>query len=322
MKILIRLPNWMGDAIMATPFIEQIKAHYPLAKITLVGSAVSAALFENDPAINNLYIDNSKKRFFRWFYLYRLAKRIGVHQHAFTLQNSLLSALFLKWTGSQNRIGFQGEMRNVLLTHAYPKQRNLHQVQRYCFIAETYLMKKQPRLPLKLLFTAHTYARPTIGINPGAAYGEAKRWYPERFVEVAQALAEKYDIILFGGPKEMNIAQEIEEGLKNHNIHNVENLAGQTSVEELKNRIAGLRLFITNDSGPMHIAAAAQVPTVSIFGPTDHLETCQWANTKSRIVRKPMACSPCKKRSCPLKHHECMKLITAKDVLNAATEII
>lgn len=307
---------------MATPFIEQIKAHYPQAKISLVGSAVSAALFEHDPSIDNLYVDNSKKKFFRWFYLYRLAKRIGVHQHAFTLQNSLLSALFLKWTGSQHRIGFQGEMRHLLLTHAYPKQKNLHQVQRYCYIAETYLMKKQPRLPLKLLFSPHTYERPTIGINPGAAYGEAKRWYPERFVEVGKALAEQYDILLFGGPKEINIANEIETKLKLQNVHNVKNLAGKTSVEELKNFIAGLRLFITNDSGPMHIAAAAQTPTVAIFGPTDHLETCQWANSKSRIVRKPMACSPCKKRSCPLKHHECMKLITSADVLKAVHEII
>lgn len=322
MNILIRLPNWMGDAIMATPFIEQIKAHYPKARFTLVGSEVACALFENDPAIQNLYVDKSKKKLFRWVYLYRLAKRVGSHQHAFTLQNSLLSALFLKWTGSINRIGFQGEMRNVLLTHAYPKQKNMHQVQRYCYIAETYLMKKQPRLPLKLLFTSHAYNRPSIGINPGAAYGDAKRWYPERFADVAKELASDYDIVLFGGSNEVAITEEIQTRLQELGIHNVENLAGKTDIPTLKNRIAGLKLFITNDSGPMHIAAAAQVPTVAIFGPTDHLETCQWANNQSRIVRKALACSPCKKRSCPLKHHECMKLVTAEDVLKAAKEIL
>jgi len=105
-------------------------------------------------------------------------------------------------------------------------------------------------------------------------------------------------------------------------IKNVINLAGKTSIAKLVSHIAGLDLFITGDSGPMHIAAAYKVPTVAIFGPTKHKETCQWKNPKSLIVRKELECSPCMKRTCPIKTHECMKEITSKDVLKVVEKIM
>jgi heptosyltransferase-2 len=89
----------------------------------------------------------------------------------------------------------------------------------------------------------------------------------------------------------------------------------------LCSKIGGLNLFITNDSGSMHIAGAYKVPTVSIFGPTKHLETSQWRNPNSAIVRKELECSPCMKRNCPIKTHECMKSITEEDVLKEVEKI-
>ena len=108
---------------------------------------------------------------------------------------------------------------------------------------------------------------------------------------------------------------DIEKELQEANITNYENLSGKTTVEELIEQIASLNLFITNDSGPMHIAATFQIPTIAIFGSTRFNETHQWANDHEIIIRKEMECSPCMKRICPLKHHNCMKLITAEDVL-------
>ena len=99
------------------------------------------------------------------------------------------------------------------------------------------------------------------------------------------------------------------------------NLAGKTNIKELCSNIGGCSLFITNDSGPMHVAAAYQVPTVAIFGPTKHKETSQWMNEKSKIVRHDIDCSPCMKRECPLKHHECMTSITASEVIEAVKEL-
>jgi heptosyltransferase-2 len=121
--------------------------------------------------------------------------------------------------------------------------------------------------------------------------------------------------VIFGGPGEEEIAKDIESAIHRAGIENVENLAGKTTIPELLSRIGGLAWMVTNDSGPMHVAAAYQVPTVALFGPTKHKETQQWHNPHSHILRKEMACAPCMKRSCPLKHHDCMKLITADEVI-------
>ncbi|MCJ7764366.1 MAG: lipopolysaccharide heptosyltransferase II, partial [Thiovulaceae bacterium] len=171
--------------------------------------------------------------------------------------------------------------------------------------------------PLRLFIEPHRFERATLGINPGATYGSAKRWYPEKFAKVAAHYAKQYDILIFGGPGETEMAQEIEAELLRLGITNFTNLAGKTSIRELCAYIGGLALFVTNDSGPMHVAAAYQVPTVSIFGPTRHLETSQWKNRHSKIVRHDLECAPCMKRECPLKHHDCMKNIEAYEVIQA-----
>ena len=159
--------------------------------------------------------------------------------------------------------------------------------------------------------------KPILGINPGASYGSAKRWYPEEFAKVASELASQYDIVIFGGPGEKDIAMDIEKSLIEKGVSNYQNLAGNTTIPGLINHISKLDLFITGDSGPMHVAAAFQVPTVAIFGPTKDDETSQWMNEKSIIVKKNLDCQPCMKRTCPLQHHNCMNLIKATDVLSA-----
>ena len=133
---------------------------------------------------------------------------------------------------------------------------------------------------------------------------------------MATKLSNQYDILIFGGPDEKNIADDIEKKLVEKGVLNYQNLAGKTSISDLVNLISSLDLFITSDSGPMHLAASFEVPTVAIFGPTRDNETSQWMNKKSIIVKKNLDCQPCMKRICPLKHHKCMKLIKADDVLN------
>jgi heptosyltransferase-2 len=160
-----------------------------------------------------------------------------------------------------------------------------------------------------------------LGINPGASYGRAKRWYPEEFARVAQELSSQYDIIIFGGSDEVEIANDIEKSLVQNGVTNYQNLAGKTTITELLEKISTLDLLITGDSGPMHVAAAFQVPTVAIFGPTQDDETSQWMNDKSTIVKKNLDCQPCMKRTCPLKHHNCMKLIKANDVLTVVAKL-
>lgn len=318
MKILIILPNWLGDAVMATPAIEALCNVYPDAELTLVGSYVSIEALKHHPQCKRHYVDETKKGGNRLLNTYRFAKELGEHNMGITFRNQLHSSLLARWSGTPITAGRSAWHSSLLLTHAIKPSHPSHLVEQYTDIAQSLSQKPLEIRHLKLHIKPHFFERPTLGINPGATYGSAKRWYPEKFAEVARAYANHYEIVIFGGPNEVEMANDIESRLEGVNVTN---LAGKTTVEELCSKIGGLDLFITNDSGPMHIAAAYQVPTVAIFGPTNHTETSQWINEKSSIVRHNMECSPCMKRECPLGHHECMKNITAQEVIEAVKSL-
>lgn len=318
MKVLVILPNWLGDAVMATPAIEALYERYPDAKFTFVGSYVSLEALKHHPACSRAYVDETKKGGSRLLNTYRMAKEIGNHDMAVTFRNQLHSSLLLFWTGTPLTAGRASWHSRLLLSHAVKPAHPSHLVEQYRDIAQSLSTAPLVIGKLTLHMTPHHYERPTLGINPGATYGSAKRWYPEKFAEVARFFAGHYDIVIFGGPNEVEMARDIESRLEGIGIVN---MAGKTSIQELCAMIGGLDLFITNDSGPMHVAAAYRVPTVAIFGPTRHLETSQWQNEKSSIVRHDMECSPCMKRECPLGHHECMKSITSSEVIEAVKNL-
>lgn len=319
MKILIILPNWLGDAVMATPAIEALCAIYPNAALTLVGSYVSTEALKHHPKCVKSYVDETKKGGNRFLNAYRFAKKLGAHDIGITFRNQLHSSLLLFWSGTPITAGRQSWHSRFLLTHSVKPAHPSHLVEQYRDIAQSLSATPLAVGKLSLHIPPHRYTRPMLGINPGATYGSAKRWYPEKFADVARAFSDRYEIVLFGGPNEVGMAKDIESRLSGVNVTN---LAGKTSVQELCSMIGGLNLLITNDSGPMHVAAAYQVPTVAIFGPTRHLETSQWQNEKSVIVRHDMECAPCMKRECPLGHHECMKSITSEEVIMAIKNLI
>jgi len=266
-------------------------------------------------SISNAYFimkivsSNLRRKLSKLANVYKLAKEIGPHDIALSFRSHFYSKLLLFLTGTKRRFVYSSSFKG-------------HQVEKYQAFINTITGIDATPNDLKLYHNVKKYYKPTLGINPGATYGSAKRWYPEKFAEVAVELSHKFDIIIFGGPTEVNIANDIENMIRKHGINNLTNLAGKTSIPELCSRLAGLDLFITGDSGPMHIAAAYKVPTVAIFGPTKHNETSQWKNPKSLIVRKELKCSPCMKRTCPIKTHECMKEISSKNVLDAAYKIL
>ena len=302
MKILIELPTWLGDCVMTTPAIENIANYYNNPKITIIGSLASVEVLKNHPKV--VRTDVLKKTYLS---LYKTAKDLGEFDVFFSFRSSF-RAKFLKFiVSANNKYQFNKN-----------KYSNRHQVEKYNDFVNDSLNIDFPAGQLRI-HTKHSKknkSKKILGINPGSSYGTARCWYPEEFAKVATALSSKYDILIFGGPGEKDIAADIEKFLIAKGITNYKNLAGNT-IQELINRISILDLFITGDSGPMHLAASFQIPTVAIFGPTNDNETSQWMNDNSVVVKKNLDCQPCMKRTCPLKHHNCMKLIKAQEVIDS-----
>ena len=317
MKILIVLPNWLGDALMATPAIELLAQKYSDAEFTFVGSYVSVEALKHHPKCHRHYIDETKKGGNRFVNTYRFAKLLGKHDLAVSFRNQLHSTLLLKFTNTTVLTARSSWHARVFLNNAIQLPRSTHLVKQYCR-----LVAKDAKIgDLKLYIPKHNYSEKTLGINPGATYGLAKRWYSDKFADVATAFANEYKIIIFGGPNEVDVAKEIEDILLSRGINNYENLAGKTDIEQLCSFVGGLDLFVTNDSGPMHVAAAYKVKTVSIFGPTSYKETSQWGDFKNSIVTRDEKCAPCMKRECPLGHHDCMKKLEASLVIEAVNKL-
>lgn len=299
MNILIELPTWLGDAIMASSAIENLSLAHPNAKFTFFGSKASCEIYKIHPKCHKIVFDLSKKVKNRFCYLRKKAKKMGEFDLAISFRSAFASKFFLKFLNAKKRISF----------YKIDKKHEIHQVKRYNDFLKTKLDIKIEFDELKLYFKAKNYERPTLGLNPGASYGSAKRWYPKYFAQVAAKLSDMFDIVIFGGKNEEEICKEIENELLNSNIE-CKNLCNKTNIKELCESIAGLRLFITNDSGPMHIAAAYKIPTIALFGPTKFSETSPYKNENAKILHLDLSCMPCMKRVCPLGTHECMKDLT------------
>ena len=155
-------------------------------------------------------------------------------------------------------------------------------------------------------------------INPGAAFGSAKRWFPERFAAVANLVYSESNLLplLIGGPGEVEIGEQVIKRIESDAV----NLIGRTTVRQMMAVIARSSLMITNDSGPMHIAAALGIPVVALFGPTDPVATAP-ASDRWRLVKKPVECAPCLKRKCPT-DHRCMTNIEPEDVMKAVKDLL
>ena len=306
MKILIELPTWLGDAVMATPAIENIVNFYNDVEITFIGSFVSVEALKNHPkAIKTFILDK------KYTSLYKISRDLGNFDAFFSFRSSIRSKFLKFLISAKKKYHFDKN-----------KYQNRHQVEKYNDFINDSLSIDLTAGKLQIYgYDIAKSKKKILGINPGASYGSAKRWYPEEFAKVANKLSDQYDIVIFGGPGEKDIANDIEKSLIEKGVKNYQNLAGKTTIPEVINHISNLDLFITGDSGPMHVAATFEVPTVAIFGPTKDDETSQWMNEKSLIVKKNLDCQPCMKRTCPLGHHDCMKLIKAVDVLDSVKSL-
>lgn len=329
-KILVRGTNWIGDAVMTTPALMALRAGCPEAEIVLLVNPLVAPLFENHPAIDRVlvYARKGKHQGIRGFSRMVRELRMENFDVALLLQNAIEAALLAFAARIPCRVGYPTDARRLLLSDPVqltPADKTLHHTEYYLTLLRR-LNFDVPAAKLCLHVTPAelNWAQAILGsdnviaMNPGAAYGSAKRWFPERFAAVGDTLSQRYGatILLTGGPGEREIGEDIAAFMQCDCI----NMVGKTSVRQMMALLASSRLLITNDSGPMHVAAAFDIPIVAVFGSTDHITTCP-ASEKVKIVRKEVNCAPCLLRQCPT-DHRCMKNITSNDVTAAAIELL
>jgi heptosyltransferase-2 len=243
---------------------------------------------------------------------------------AILLQNAFEAAWIAWRAGIPNRIGYSRDGRGWLLTRAVPVPRRgeVPRHERFYYLEllrRTGVIERLPESPLIRLEHPATAATRTIGVSPGAAYGNAKRWLPERFAEAAGKLAATRgaSIALFGSASERPACEQIAQLLDGHSVTNH---AGQTTLAQFIDLAARCELFLTNDSGAMHIASALGVPTIAVFGATDDAATGP-TGPSARVVRQPVECSPCLLRECPI-DHRCMSRVSADRVVKEALALL
>lgn len=330
-SILIRMPNWLGDLVMATPVIEDIRKKWPNAFITAMCQANVGSLLEHDPHLNEVF---RFKKPSGWIHRKQHLNfietlRRGEYDLGILLTNSFSSAWWL-WRGHvENRIGFATNLRSFLLNKAVPfpqNKENQHLVLTYKALLEpmgipisstapALYVSEEEKNTAKLLLESNGYTSKKniiIGVNPGAAFGSAKCWLPERFHSLTEKLLEDPRIVVayFGDPAGTPLINDICKGFNSRVI----NFAGKTSIRELLALIQSCTVMLTNDSGPMHIAAALKIPLVALFGSTSDVKTGPYGG--GIVIHKHVKCSPCYKRVCPI-DFRCMKQIEVDEVYHA-----
>jgi heptosyltransferase-2 len=321
-NVLVRLPNWLGDIVMALPALEMVRDGFPNARLTIALPAAFAPVFaEKTAAAPQDVISLSDKERGKKGEI--AALRTARPDLAILMTNSFGSAWIARRAGIAERWGYRASLRRPLLTRAVrrPRQR-IHQAEYYrTLIRDLGVGGSEARRPLaRITPTERTRERgrivldragaatgvPIVGIAPGAAYGQAKRWPPERAGDVARQLtARGIGVVLVGAAADRDAGRAIESSAP------VVNLIGRTSLGELIGVIAACDVFLSNDSGAMHLAAALGKPVVAIFGPTDERATAPEGETE--VLTADVFCRPCMLRDCPI-DHRCMKRITADRV--------
>ena len=328
-RLLIRAPNWMGDVILSLGAVRDLRRNFPTARIEVLARSTVADIYRAVAEVDAVGLTGTFRSDVGTI-------RAGAYDAVALLTNSFGSALQAFMARVPERWGYAADGRALLLTRRarVPAEvRGQSEVYYYrAMLAGVGLeVTASPDVTLRcpdewavrgaalLQDGGHAHdGRPWVGFSPGAAFGSAKRWMPERYAAVGDLLA-RHDgarIAILGGPAERPLAQAVASGMRSP----VRNLCGATTTAEMVGVVENLSLLVTGDSGPMHVAAALGVPVVAIFGPTDWRETAPRGDGH-RLVREPVHCSPCKLRECPI-DHRCMTRIPADRVLDEARALL
>jgi len=330
-KILIRATNWVGDAIMALPALRAVRSRFADAEITILARPYVAFIYKDQQVCDNMMFVDDKRN---------MAGEIRAEKFdvAVLLQNAFEAAWFAWRAGIPERIGYARDGRSLLLTRALPvpKPGEIPAHEQFYYLEllrragwldslpnESFIKLDVPETNRQsaaefLLINGVKPDSLRVAIGAGASYGSAKCWPPDRFAELANRLQAQSgtDIILFGTLAEAPVSSAIAAGMHRAPI----DLTGKTAINDLPALLSQCHLFIGNDSGAMHVAAAVGLPVVAVFGPTDPCGTAP-VTPRCSIVRERPYCSPCFLRRCPT-DHRCMTRVTPDAVEAAARQWI
>jgi len=327
-RILIRSSNWLGDAAMSVPAVRAIKTGRPDAHITVAVPSKIASMWKLVPEVSEI-IPLPNKSLLATVRSIRRQSRFDV---VILFPNSLRAALETWLTGIPRRVGYRGHFRSWLLNQIICQRETPgpieHQADRYMRVARELGASVQDNwrgaLPRVRDISDGSGTVPLgddrvkLALSPGAEYGSAKRWLPQRFAEVAAAVAAKLSVqwILLGTPKDIAVGEMIARTLG----HSCVNRVGETTLEQLIDELRECRLLLTNDTGTMHLASLLGVPTVAIFGSTEPRLTGPLGD-RHIIVRHQVECSPCFLRECPI-DFRCMKAVSVDEAINGVLALL
>lgn len=298
MKILVRLPNWLGDMVMSVGFMNQLPHFYPGAEISVIAKKGIHELLSFFPRTQHQFVF-SKEEYNGIIGLMKFGKQIKQTENFdlfFSLPDSFSSALIGLSTGSGKRIGYKNELRQVLLTDAYLKPEGLHRVDEYIQLIELFTKKSSAPVDVSLHHKFNKQDHVVVNINSEAS---SRRLTIAKAVELLNLLRSSIEqkIILIGAPKEKEFVNSVLTQLSDQS--SIENLAGKTSLVQLAEILASAKLMLTTDSGPAHLANALGTHTIVLFGAGKESNTAPYNKDRRNIIRLgQLSCEPCEKNSC------------------------
>ncbi len=332
-KILIVLPNWIGDVVMSLPFLNKSRDIFPDSEIYILINEHIFSLIEypcHNLRINPIFYKDKKIGT-----TLEVIKTIRAHlfDKGFILPRSYRMFFTLLLGGVKNIYGYADSFKKLFFKKYLNRDNNSlkqHRVKYYLNILKLYRnFQEEPPPYLELSESQINWAnyfiqenslsnKIIIGLNPGATYGEAKCWGRENYLKLIKSLSKsipEVTFIIIGGRDNVSYNQIFSE------IPNVINLTGKLSLQNSSSIMSKFKIFITNDTGPMHIADALQINIVAIFGPTDPKETPPYTMNQN-IIYKKLPCSPCKKRLCQYGHNNCMKSISVEEIKDIVKKLL
>ena len=320
-RLLVRAPNWVGDVVLSLPALRDLRRAFPAARLSVLARPWVADLYGAVPEVDDIIPSHGLHP--------DIGRLRGAFDAAVLLPNSFGVALAAWGARIPERWGFATDGRWPLLTRA-PRvpaaTRGQSQVYYYRAMLDGLGFDTAPPPDVSLRCPEEWRERgrallgadgPWLGLNPGAFFGTAKRWLPERYGAVGDLVSHRVGakVVLVGGKAERPLADAIAAGMASK----PRVLTGETTLPELLGVLSCLDGFVTNDSGPMHLAAALGVRQVAVFGSTDWRETAPFTE-QAKLIREPVECAPCMLRECPI-DHRCMRSVTVERVTEAALEM-